>query len=90
MSREDNIYFARLAEQGERYEDMIRYMKLVATVSPPPILIQTVRPPTVQRGAQLAFSRIQKLSWHQESRVAHLQRHPGQRGVQGFQALGPD
>lgn len=33
MSREDNIYFARLAEQGERYEDMIRYMKLVASVS---------------------------------------------------------
>ena len=32
-SREDNIYFARLAEQGERYEDMIRYMKLVAMVS---------------------------------------------------------
>jgi len=26
-SREDSIYFARLAEQGERYEDMIKYMK---------------------------------------------------------------
>ena len=33
--REDNIYYARLAEQGERYEDMIRYMKEVAAVSPP-------------------------------------------------------
>ncbi len=33
MSREDNIYYARLAEQGERYEDMIRYMKNVAFVS---------------------------------------------------------
>jgi hypothetical protein len=33
MSREDNIYFARLAEQGERYEDMIRYMKQVSNVS---------------------------------------------------------
>lgn len=32
-SREDNIYYARLAEQGERYEDMIFYMKQVATVS---------------------------------------------------------
>ena len=32
--REDNIYYARLAEQGERYEDMIRYMKEVARVSP--------------------------------------------------------
>lgn len=31
--REDNIYYARLAEQGERYEDMIRYMKEVASVS---------------------------------------------------------
>ena len=33
--REDNIYYARLAEQGERYEDMIRYMKEVANVSAP-------------------------------------------------------
>ncbi len=32
MSKEDNIYYARLAEQGERYEDMIRYMKEVAKV----------------------------------------------------------
>jgi len=29
MSREKSIYFARLAEQGERYEDMIKYMKEV-------------------------------------------------------------
>ena len=33
--RDDNIYYARLAEQGERYEDMIRYMKEVAAVSTP-------------------------------------------------------
>jgi hypothetical protein len=32
-SRDDNIYFARLSEQGERYEDMIKYMKAVARVS---------------------------------------------------------
>ena len=32
-TREDYIYFARLAEQGERYEDMIRYMKEVSKVS---------------------------------------------------------
>ena len=32
-TREDNIYFARLSEQGERYEDMILYMKAVAQVS---------------------------------------------------------
>ena len=31
--RDDNIYYARLAEQGERYEDMIKYMKEVAMVS---------------------------------------------------------
>ena len=30
MSREDKIYFARLAEQAERYEDMVKYMKEVA------------------------------------------------------------
>lgn len=29
-SREDSIYFARLSEQGERYEDMIKYMKQIA------------------------------------------------------------
>ena len=33
-SREDSIYFARLSEQGERYEDMIKYMQIVAKVSP--------------------------------------------------------
>lgn len=32
MSREDYIYYARLAEQGERYEDMIKYMKEVSKV----------------------------------------------------------
>ena len=31
-SREDYIYYARLAEQGERYEDMIKYMKIVSEV----------------------------------------------------------
>ena len=31
-SREDNIYYARLAEQGERYEDMINHMEAVAKV----------------------------------------------------------
>ena len=32
-SRDDYIYYARLAEQGERYEDMIKYMKIVSEVS---------------------------------------------------------
>lgn len=43
MERENNIYFARLAEQGERYEDMINYMKIVAKVSLMPITRFTVR-----------------------------------------------
>ena len=29
-----NIYNARLAEQGERFEDMVAYMKAVVKVSP--------------------------------------------------------
>jgi len=36
QSREDNIYFARLSEQGERYGDMVKYMKAVSKVSPHP------------------------------------------------------
>ena len=36
QSREDNIYFARLSEQGERYEDMIKYMKIVSKASTSP------------------------------------------------------
>ena len=41
-TREDYIYYARLAEQGERYEDMIKYMKIVAEVSSD-INLQTIR-----------------------------------------------
>ena len=44
-SREDNIYYARLAEQGERYEDMINHMEAVAKVrftdSKPSLLFYT-------------------------------------------------
>lgn len=32
MSRQDNIYNAKLAEQAERYDDMIQYMKDVIAV----------------------------------------------------------
>jgi len=32
--RDDLIYTARLAEQGERYQDMINAMKAVSKVSP--------------------------------------------------------
>ena len=31
LSREDNIYMARIAEQTERFEDMIDYMKATVT-----------------------------------------------------------
>lgn len=32
MSREDTIYYAKLAEQAERYDDMVKHMKEIATV----------------------------------------------------------
>ena len=31
LSREDNIYMAKIAEQTERFEDMINYMKATVT-----------------------------------------------------------
>jgi hypothetical protein len=42
-SREDSVYMAKLAEQAERYDEMVTYMKDVAKVSsdswsPPPFL----------------------------------------------------
>jgi len=43
-SREDSIYFARLSEQGERYEDMIKYMQIVAKVSITIVLIKCLVP----------------------------------------------
>nr|ACG45884.1 hypothetical protein [Zea mays] len=30
MSREENVYMAKLAEQAERYEEMVEYMEKVA------------------------------------------------------------
>jgi len=30
MKREDNIYYAKLSEQAERYQDMVRYLKDIA------------------------------------------------------------
>lgn len=32
MSREDTIYYAKLAEQAERYDDMVTHMRNIATV----------------------------------------------------------
>ena len=42
-TRDDYIYYARLAEQGERYEDMIKYMKIVAEVSVDLFLVRKQR-----------------------------------------------
>jgi hypothetical protein len=30
LSREENVYMAKLAEQAERYEEMVEYMEKVA------------------------------------------------------------
>ncbi len=49
-SREDCIYFARLAEQGERYDDMIKNMKQVANVSYFVKYIEIGWPSTLERG----------------------------------------
>lgn len=32
MSKEDSVYNAKLAEQAERYEDMVKFMKEIVTV----------------------------------------------------------
>ncbi len=32
MSAEDTIYYAKLAEQAERYDDMVKHMKDIAMV----------------------------------------------------------
>jgi 14-3-3 protein epsilon len=34
MSREDKIFMSKLAEQAERYEDMVKHMKDVVAVNP--------------------------------------------------------
>ena len=33
MSKEDSVYNAKLAEQAERYDDMVKYMKDIVIVS---------------------------------------------------------
>ena len=34
MTKEDTIFYAKLAEQAERYEDMVKHMKEIANVYP--------------------------------------------------------
>ena len=89
MSREDNIYKARLAEQGERYEDMIKFMTNVASVSIHDYSLHcspltnfafcVVWTLTLQRRKKPFECRIQKLSGNEKSSLAHNLRHQGQR-----------
>nr|ACG45795.1 hypothetical protein [Zea mays] len=40
LSREENVYMAKLAEQAERYEEMVEFMEKVAkTVDSPHLYI---------------------------------------------------
>jgi len=39
MSREESVYMAKLAEQAERYEDMVQWMKKVATGENPELSV---------------------------------------------------
>jgi len=39
MSREESVYMAKLAEQAERYEDMVQWMKKVATGENPELTV---------------------------------------------------
>ena len=82
MERENNIYYARLAEQGERYEDMINFMKIVAKVSLLPLTLFTVWRPALQRGTQLAFCCIQEFSGHQACSLEDCECYSGQRRIQ--------
>ena len=79
-NREDCIYFARLSEQGERYEDMIKYMKIVSKVSK---ILTAVRPRALQRRAQPPLGGLQELSQDPQGRLAHHSGHPEQRRAQG-------
>ena len=91
---EKNIYYARLAEQGERFEDICTYMKAVIKVSlapaqtgthPPNQRFSAVRPPTHQSRAQPALSRLQKYSCFAPRCLENAQRHPGNRRLQKVQ-----
>ena len=68
-SREDCIYFARLAEQGERYDDMIKNMKLVANVSDYISKGSAGWSLTFERRKESALCCLQKLSRAEEGRL---------------------
>jgi hypothetical protein len=98
MSREDNIYYARLAEQGERYEDMIRYMKEVSRVSAHPAMAYPFQSFNIwfdadnfsvewirafERGAQSSQRRLQELCWLQKDRLEDYLCHSAEGRIQG-------
>ena len=84
-SREDNIYFARLSEQAERYADMIKYMKIVAQVSllAPLLFISSVWKRAVQRRKKPAECGLQEPSQDQERCVEDYPSHLQQGGAEG-------
>ena len=72
-SREDSIYFARLSEQGERYEDMIKYMQIVAKVS---LAIQIKSP----FSSQLSFQTMKGICWVSPTRTqSKREEMPGEQ-----------
>lgn len=72
-SREDSIYFARLSEQGERYEDMIKYMQIVAKVS----LTIHIKSPF---SSQLSFRTMKGTCWVSPTRTRlKLEEMPGEQ-----------
>jgi len=95
FTREDYIYYARLAEQGERYEDMIRYMKEVSRVSDnfvncylypfkcAGISFKIGRTRAIERRAQSSECRIQELGGLTQNRMEDHLCYPAEGGVQG-------
>lgn len=72
-SREDSIYFARLSEQGERYEDMIKYMQIVAKVSLA-IEIKSLF------SSQLSFRTMKEICWVSPTRTqSKREEMPGEQ-----------
>ena len=63
MNREDTIYYAKLAEQAERYDDMVKHMKQIATVSLMSLLREIKNSPTKNGTCWVLHT---KTRWEQE------------------------
>ena len=66
MSREDTIFYAKLAEQAERYEDMVKHMKEIANVQDTPRLL-VGHSGTNKRGAQPPQRGLQELGGNSQN-----------------------